>query len=209
MRRRPPVRPAQGFTLIEVMIAITLMALLSVICWRALDSVGNADQHLRAADAETAAALRVLQQFQRDIDQRADEALMNGAVRSADQPQRLLPPSLVSERHPDGSFALEITRSVGSDGGHWQRVRWWRQGQTVWRASGAPSARYPLPAPDTAGALKVASGVQTFDVRAWQPGAGWATLPATADALPATGLELRLVLRDARGEQRYRRVLGL
>ncbi|WMJ69395.1 prepilin-type N-terminal cleavage/methylation domain-containing protein [Stenotrophomonas sp. 24(2023)] len=209
MTRRPPSRPAPGFTLIEVMIAITLMALLSVICWRALDSVASADQRLRAADAETAAALRVLQQFQRDIQLRADDALMNGAVRAADQPQRLLPPSLVSERHPDGSFALEITRSVGSEGGQWQRVRWWRQGHAVWRASGAPSARYPLPAPDTAQALKVASGVQMFDVRAWQPGAGWATLPGAAEVLPATGLELRLVLRDARGEQRYRRVLGL
>ena len=108
-------RAAAGFTLIEVMIAITLMGVLALICWRALDSVASSDQPA-PADAETTAALRVLQQFQRDIEMRADDALMNGAVRPADQPQRLLPPSLASERHPDGSFALEITRSVGSDG---------------------------------------------------------------------------------------------
>ncbi|WP_251258541.1 hypothetical protein, partial [Enterobacter hormaechei] len=87
----------------------------------ALDSVASTDQRLRRADAETTTALRVLQQFQRDIEMRADDALMNGAVRPADRPQRLLPPSLVSERHPDGSFALEITRSLGSDGLRWQR----------------------------------------------------------------------------------------
>lgn len=136
---------ARGFTLIEVMIAITIMGVLALICWRALDSVASSDQRLRRADAETTTALRVLQQFQRDIEMRADDALMNGAVRPADQPQRLLPPSLVSERHPDGSFALEITRSVGSDGRRWQRVRWWRQGNTLWRASGAATDRYPCP----------------------------------------------------------------
>lgn len=202
-------RQQGGFTLIEVMIAITVMALLSVICWRALDSVASSDQRLRQADAGTTTALRVLQQFQRDIEMRADDALMNGAVRPADRPQRLLPPSLVSERHPDGSFALEITRSVGSDGLRWQRVRWWREGGTLWRASGAPSDRYPLPAPALSKGIVVAREVQRFDVRAWQPGVGWAVLPNQAEVLPATGLELQLGLRDGRGALSYRRVLAL
>ena len=134
---------------------------------------------------------------------------MNGAVRPADQPQRLLPPSLVSERHPDGSFALEITRSVGSDGLHWQRVRWWRQGSTLWRASGAATDRYPLPAPDLSKGIAVAREVQRFEVWAWQSGAGWAPLPSEVEVLPATGLELRLGLRDGRGPLSYRRVLEL
>lgn len=202
-------RRVQGFTLIEVMIAITLMGVLAVICWRALDSVSTSDQRLRQADAGTNAALRVLQQFQRDIEMRADDALMNGAVRPADQPQRLLPPALVSERQADGSFALEITRSVGSDGLRWQRVRWWRQGNTLWRASGPPSDRYPLPPPEQSRGLAVAQDVQFFDVRAWQPGAGWTTLPSQGLLLPATGLELRLRLRDGRGPLSYRRVLEL
>ncbi|AWT15056.1 prepilin-type N-terminal cleavage/methylation domain-containing protein [Stenotrophomonas maltophilia] len=202
-------RAVRGFTLIEVMIAITIMGVLALICWRALDSVANSDQRLRQADAETTTALRVLQQFQRDIEMRADDALMNGAVRPADRPQRLLPPSLVSERHPDGSFALEITRSVGSDGRHWQRVRWWRQGSTLWRASGAATDRYPLPAPDPSKGLAVARDVQRFEVRAWQPGTGWAVLPSEGEVLPATGLELRLGLRDGRGPLSYRRVLEL
>jgi len=202
-------RAVRGFTLIEVMIAITIMGVLALICWRALDSVANSDQRLRQADAETTTALRVLQQFQRDIEMRADDALMNGAVRPADQPQRLLPPSLVSERHPDGSFALEITRSVGSDGLRWQRVRWWRQGSTLWRASGAATDRYPLPAPDLSKGIAVAREVQRFEVRAWQPGTGWAVLPSEGEVMPATGLELRLGLRDGRGPLSYRRGLEL
>lgn len=202
-------RTAAGFTLIEVMIAIAVMAMISVICWRTLDSVTRSEQRLRDSDADTAAALRLLQQFQRDVAQRADDALMNGAVRPSDEAQRLLPPSMLSERHPDGSFALEITRSVGSQGDQWQRVRWWRQGDTLWRASGAPASRYPLPAPDTAHGFRVAMQVQRFEVRAWQPGSGWVNLPGTGEVLPATGLELSVALRDGRGEQHYRRVLGL
>ena len=202
-------RAVRGFTLIEVMIAITIMGVLALICWRALDSVANSDQRLRQADAETTTALRVLQQFQRDIEMRADDALMNGAVRPADRPQRLLPPSLVSERHPDGSFALEITRSVGSDGMRWQRVRWWWQGNTLWRASGVATDRYPLPAPEASKGIAVARDVQRFEVRAWQPGTGWAVLPGEGEVLPATGLELRLGLRDGRGPLSYRRVLEL
>ncbi|MGF6416713.1 general secretion pathway protein J [Stenotrophomonas sp. AN71] len=209
MDRLPMKRPTRGFTLIEVMIAITIMGVLALICWRALDSVANSDQRLRKADAETTTALRILQQFQRDIEMRADDALMNGAVRPADRPQRLLPPSLVSERHPDGTFSLEITRSVGSDGLRWQRVRWWRQGSTLWRASGAAADRYPLPAPEQAKGLMVARDVQQFEVRAWEPGAGWAMLPSEGEVLPATGLELRLGLRDGRGPLSYRRVLEL
>lgn len=202
-------RRQAGFTLIEVMIAITVMAIISVICWRTLDSVTRSDEHLRDADTETTAALRVLQQFQRDIEMRADTELLNGALRPADAPQRLLPPSLASARDPGGAFAIEIIRSVGSDGQRWQRVRWFQQGRTLRRASGAPGAGYPLPAPVLAGAIAVAQDVQRFDVRAWQPGAGWNSLPATADALPAQGLEMTLVLRDARGPQVYRRVLPL
>jgi general secretion pathway protein J len=55
----------------------------------------------------------------------------------------------------------------------------------------------------------VAHDVQFFDVRAWQPGAGWTTLPSQGVLLPATGLELRLRLRDGRGPLSYRRVLEL
>ncbi len=40
-------RAVRGFTLIEVMIAITIMGVLALICWRALDSVANSNQRAR------------------------------------------------------------------------------------------------------------------------------------------------------------------
>ncbi len=47
----------QGFTLIEVMVAILLMAVVSLIAWKGLDSVTRADSLLRA-----------LNQMQRDVE---------------------------------------------------------------------------------------------------------------------------------------------
>ena len=39
----------QGFTLIEVMVAIMLMALVSLIAWRGLDSIGDGSERLQRA----------------------------------------------------------------------------------------------------------------------------------------------------------------
>jgi len=202
-------RRQAGFTLIEVMIAITVMALLSVICWRALDSVANSDQRLRAADGETTASLRVLQQLQRDIEMRADAELQNGTLLPADTPQRLLPSSMASARDPGGSVSLEIIRNVGSDGARWQRVRWFQQGRTLRRATGAPGTRFPLAAPVSAGALLVASDLKRFDVQAWEPGRGWRAVPVQGDHLPAQGLRVLVEVDDGRGPRRYVRVLAL
>lgn len=198
-----------GFTLIEVMIAITVMALLSVICWRALDSVADSDRHLRAREAETTAALRVLQQLQRDIEMRADTEPQAAPLLPADQPQRLLPASLLTARGPGAGFSLDITRSVGSDGTRWQRVRWFQQGRTLRRASGVPGSRFPLPAPAPASALVVASDVKRFEVQAWQPGRGWQVLPVQGQRLPAQALRVTLQLDDGGGTRSYERMLPL
>ncbi len=202
-------RTAAGFTLIEVMIAITIMGVLALICWRALDSVASSDQRLRRADAETTTALRVLQQFQRDIEMRADDALMNGAVRPADQPQRLLPPftgeangirmAALRWRSPAASTVMGCAGSGCAGGGKATRY-------------GAPAVRRrtAIPCPHRfLGRHCSGKGCAAFRVRAWQPGAGWAMLPNEGEVLPATGLELRLGLRDGRGPLGYRRVLEL
>ncbi len=42
-------RRQAGFTLIEVMVAIMLMAIVSLMAWRGLDSIARASAHLEAA----------------------------------------------------------------------------------------------------------------------------------------------------------------
>src|SRR3546814_14883872 len=55
----------QGFTLIEVLVALALMALLSLISWRALDSVERSSERLQASSDDTLALVRVLGQIEK------------------------------------------------------------------------------------------------------------------------------------------------
>ncbi|WP_265463411.1 PulJ/GspJ family protein, partial [Aeromonas salmonicida] len=66
------MKPGQsGFTLIEVLVAVMLMAIVSLIAWRGLDSVTRADTHLKASTEQTEELLRSLNQLERDVALRA------------------------------------------------------------------------------------------------------------------------------------------
>ena len=73
------MKTQQGFTLIEVMVAILLMAVVSLIAWRGLDSVTRADSHLQASSEQSDGLLRVLNQLHRDVDMRAGVELSEPA----------------------------------------------------------------------------------------------------------------------------------
>ena len=120
----------QGFTLIEVMVAIMLMALVSVIAWRGLDSVTRADQHLQASTEQTEGLLRALKQMQRDISLRASVELAEpGTAKDAGL-------AAVTVRSSDSKgFRLEVIRSAPATGDGLQRVRWWLKGDSLYRAA--------------------------------------------------------------------------
>lgn len=67
--RHPPSQ--RGVTLIEVMIAILIMAIISLISWRALDSVTRSDAQLTERTDATEDLLRAFQQLERDVALRA------------------------------------------------------------------------------------------------------------------------------------------
>lgn len=214
-----PTRQA-GFTLIEVLIAIVLMAVVSMICWRALDNVTRTSAHLDQSTEQSRALLRAMQQFELDIAERATVELPDAPARQdgsapaldADgmpMPEQLLPVALTTWRQAQAPFRIEIVRAAQDAPGQWQRVYWWRERNTLYRATAQPGSDFPLPAPDTADAVALLDDVQTFEVRAWRPGAGWTRLPDASRSAPATGLEMTLVQRTARGDAAYRRVLPL
>ncbi|MBR8655532.1 prepilin-type N-terminal cleavage/methylation domain-containing protein, partial [Achromobacter sp. Marseille-Q0513] len=65
--RAPPARRAQrGFTLIEVLVALALMALVSLISWRGLASVSSARDWIESQAEDTDAIVRSLGQLGRD-----------------------------------------------------------------------------------------------------------------------------------------------
>ncbi|MGB6105969.1 MAG: prepilin-type N-terminal cleavage/methylation domain-containing protein, partial [Pusillimonas sp.] len=70
----------RGFTLIEVLVALALMALLSIISWRALDLVERSSNRLNASADDTLALLRVLGQIESDVSQSASADILPQAA---------------------------------------------------------------------------------------------------------------------------------
>lgn len=224
--QRPRSRPS-GFTLIEVMIAIVIMAVLSLIAWRGLDSMGRANTQLQLRTEEIARLMRALQQIERDLAWRTTTELPSAAIdaipegqEAADAETRrgprtaapvfLLPAGMEVRRLTETPFLVEVVRAAPAAPGRWQRVQWWLQSGTLYRAAGPAADAYPLPAPQAADRVAVLEGIASFEVRAWEPDQGWRRLPATGQASnAASGLELALGVRRSAGPaMQYRRVLA-
>ena len=195
----------QGFTLIEVMVAIMLMALVSLIAWRGLDSVTRADQHLQASTEQTEALLRVLNQLQRDLSLRASVEL-NAPNTAQEQTDKAAGLAAVTVRSSDSKgFRLDVIRSAPVAGDGLQRVRWWLKGDSLYRAAAAPRQRYPLPAAKDG--VVVLTGVSDLQVRVWEADEGWRQLSGNRQEEPL-GLEFSLVRQTPQGVERYRQVVG-
>ncbi|WP_311886410.1 MULTISPECIES: type II secretion system protein GspJ [unclassified Pseudomonas] len=195
----------EGFTLIEVMVAIMLMAIVSLIAWRGLDSVTRADTHLQASTEHTEALLRTLHQLERDIALRASIELREPLLNDNDD-ERSEQPAAISVRSADDQrFRLDVIRSAVTSQNGLQRVRWWLKDQTLYRAAATPRDRYPLPAPKQA--VAVLDSISDLQVRVWEPEMGWRQLSGNRKENPQ-GLEIRLTRQTLQGEEHYRQVLG-
>jgi general secretion pathway protein J len=194
-----------GFTLIEVIIAIMLMAVVSLIASRGLENVTRADSHLQANTEQTEVLLRALNQLRQDLGQQAgiELALPRSTGNSSPTPRTLSP--LTVRSSDKKGFRLELIRRALKPGDGLQRVRWWFKGDTLYRAIAPPQDRYPLPAArDAVAVLKQVSDVQ---VRIWDADKGWRQLSGNRQENPL-GLEIRLVRKTPQGVERYRQVLG-
>lgn len=198
----------QGYTLIEVLVALALMALLSVISWRALDLVERSNARLIDSADDTLALVRVLGQIESDIRRHANadvgSSIPPGPAqpppRPADTAGAGLPPGLLW-REP----GLTIVRS-GYEG-RWQRVVWMQDGDALRRAAGPASETLPVPA---AGPGEVMlQHVRRFAVRGWIPGQGWTALDSTGLRVSATGLEIAIERVHNDVAEVYRKVVLL
>lgn len=210
----------QGFTLIEVMIAIALMALVSLLSWKGLEQVSNAREWLSEETADQAIVLRTLGQVERDLNRAYSGAPQTttsdtpgdgsgtaspSTSRAAAQGDTILLPPGIDITQASGQTLLNITRAT-PDSGMWQRVLWRLRPDGLWRYSGIPAASYPLPEPDQG--VLIMPGANRLEIRAWLTGRGWVDpeQPATA---PAAGLEI-VVERARNGQQeRFDRIVVL
>jgi general secretion pathway protein J len=152
VRRRPLRHLARGFTLIEVLVALSVMALLALLSWRGLDGMARVQADMRERVDGVVSVQTGLSQWSSDLDAVVETALVSGI----DYDGRVL---RLTRR--DASLAGSPLRVVG-----WARrvIDGAQDGRAAW-------ARWQSQPLRTRAELQ----------EAWEQVANWAQSPSAAD----------------------------
>lgn len=173
----------RGFTLLEVLIAIAIFALLGLGSYRMLHSVLNTDEATRRHELQLREVVRAFAALEQDLAQVGARPVRDGFAE--------LRPALLGEAEP---VAMEFTRlgwrnPLGSPRSAWQRVRWQLTGSTLERQywTVLDHAVDSVPRPQ-----QVLSGVRNLQLRYLDDDGNWLSdwPPSTADVTAQQRLAL-------------------
>lgn len=192
-----PFVSAAGFTLLELLVAISVLSLVSLIAWRGLDSLVHTRERLQPRAEEVRELLVAFGQIERDLAQVVNTSFVPLSAA----------PVTVRSGSPAGFAMVRFAPSItGSPSAVQQVIYEVREGRLM-RLSSVPTlALGGSPATELV-ATPLLDDVQAMQVRVWQPGQGWAPPEAAASPSPRAappGLELIVERSDGR---QYRRVL--
>ncbi|GLK88430.1 type II secretion system protein J [Pseudomonas turukhanskensis] len=202
---KTPMPRSRGFTLLELLIAVAIFALLALATYRMLSSVMQADTATREHEQQLRELVRAMAAFERDI--------LQVRARPVRDPFGEPRPALVGE---DGDVtALEFTRAgwrnpLGAARSRLQRVRWELSGELLQRRYWNVLDQAQDSQPQVQAVL---DGVTSFSLRYLDRQGQWQTTWPGTDGTESERLEqlpraVELVLEHRRYGQ-LRRLLRL
>ena len=193
---------SRGFTLLELLVAITVLSIVSMIAWRGLDSLVATRERLEPEVDDVRSLLTTFGQMERDLTQITNPTFLG------------LTTSPLNIGVADGGQVIELARVASPVADRATEV------QTVFYrvvdGSLVRQATPPLPAFDRANAenfetARLMASVQSMSVRVWQVPTGWVS-PFNADASAAQptaptlaappGIEVTLLRTDGKQSRR-------
>jgi len=193
----------RGFTLLELLVAITVLSIVSMIAWRGLDSLVATRERLEPEVDDVRSLLTAFGQMERDLTQVTNPTFLGLAT------------SPLNIGVADGGQVIELARVASPVADRATEV------QTVFYrvvdGSLVRQATPPLPAFDRANAenfetARLMGNIQSISVRVWQVPSGWVspfkpdasgTQPTEHTLATPPGIEVTLLRTD--GKQ-FRRV---
>lgn len=171
------MKKSRGFTLIEVLVALTIMAVIAVLSWRGIDGMLRAQDATRRYTDEVLAMQAGLAQWRTDLD-----AMMTWPATTPDNPTAPKPATVQRSLAWDGR-TLRLTRTSTGDAANGLRVVAWTRRATSgqwqrWQSAPVLSQAAWASAWDAAGAWGQAGGGATG---ALPGGAQAVTVAATLD----------------------------
>jgi general secretion pathway protein J len=197
----------RGFTLLELLVAISVLSVVSVIAWRGLDSLVATRERLEPELDETRAMLVAFGQMERDLSQLANPDFLGLAA------------TPLNVRPADGAMMIEVARvavPVPDRATEVQTVYYRVVDGTLVRQATPPLPYFQPSSSEAIENARLIGNVRSMDVRIWRTGVGWvppsdgaasAATPGgpapTGRNQPAPGIEVTLTRTDGRT---YRRV---
>ncbi|GAB2856880.1 prepilin-type N-terminal cleavage/methylation domain-containing protein [Pseudoduganella ginsengisoli] len=168
-----------GFTLVELLVAITILAFIAVMSWRGLDGIIRSRQALTAQMDQTRGAQLAFAQLQNDLEQLSDKVQIGDRTRLvADDTSMVFVRNVLAEGEPTRvqavSYRIRDGVLIRKES---VATRDLRQLDTLWQA--ALSDTGPAPA------VALQSGVAKMTSRIWDAG-GWQPAPVPGNANAAT-----------------------
>ena len=188
MKLGKSVRSA-GFTLLELLVAISILAFIAVIAWRGLSSLTATRERLEPQNEQVRAVLAGFGQMELDL----AHVPLNGGLYA-------LPIQAVRVLIVDGQRQLQVLRLTDSpDGSHasaMQTVLYRVQNGVLERQSTPAQRFYSADTAARVDSTGLVPSVEELQVRVWRAKVGWITPASDADTANAVGLEVRLLRGD-------------